>query len=176
MPDRQQTLRYAEGGMQPVRPGYAACMPGPGDRRAQIGRSVLPVQIGTIPGTQNCLTRFCPLYGLLLRPHEVCCCCKLICWSDPMSIVGLLSRCTCSHVGRWRSADNMASGANVTDCRTRRLQRQCNIVTSGADIARFRQPASGGGLQCGYPVSLTGTHTNPRHWKPWHTWLRIWCA
>jgi hypothetical protein len=28
-------------------------MPGPGDRYAQIGRSVLPVQIGGIPGTQN---------------------------------------------------------------------------------------------------------------------------
>jgi hypothetical protein len=41
MPDREQTLRYAAG------------MPGPGDRYAQIGRSVLPVQIGTIPGTQN---------------------------------------------------------------------------------------------------------------------------
>jgi hypothetical protein len=41
MQDREQILRYAAG------------MPGPSDRHAQIGRSVLPVQIGTIPGTQN---------------------------------------------------------------------------------------------------------------------------
>jgi hypothetical protein len=43
--------RCAPDGEQTVR--YAACMPGPGDRYTQIGRSVLPVQSGGIPSTQN---------------------------------------------------------------------------------------------------------------------------
>jgi hypothetical protein len=41
---------------------YAAVMPGPGHRCAQTGRSVLPVQISGIPGTQNWDVR-----------HSLCC-------------------------------------------------------------------------------------------------------